>query len=77
MAILQLKNLYSLPRLFFSKLSKVFRLCKQLDSGEELINWMVECWGNIAMVDYPYPADFLSPLPAWPINVRILFYCLI
>ena len=51
------------------KLSDIFHTCKLLESGDELISWIVGCWGNMAMVDYPHPADFLAPLPAWPVNV--------
>ncbi|XP_031570369.1 lysosomal Pro-X carboxypeptidase-like [Actinia tenebrosa] len=53
-------------------LSKVFRLCSPLQSEDNvtvLEDWLSETWVNLAMVDYPYAASFLEPLPAWPIKV--------
>ncbi|XP_062508745.1 lysosomal Pro-X carboxypeptidase-like [Corticium candelabrum] len=52
--------------------SDIFRLCKPL-SSERLAYDVMEGWisnilGNFAMCDYPYPANFLTPLPAHPIN---------
>ncbi|KAG8546866.1 hypothetical protein GDO81_029661 [Engystomops pustulosus] len=52
-------------------LSGTFRLCAPLKSQDDAAgfkNWLSETWVNLAMVDYPYPADFLMPLPAWPIK---------
>ncbi|XP_057313778.1 lysosomal Pro-X carboxypeptidase-like [Hydractinia symbiolongicarpus] len=49
-----------------------FKLCKPLtkfDDVYKLNNWLSEVWVNLAMVDYPYPANFLEDLPAWPIKV--------
>lgn len=62
-------------------LSKEFGLCSPLK--EEDINdfkaWLQETWVNLAMVDYPYEANFLQHLPRWPIKVlyieRILTSC--
>lgn len=53
-------------------LTDSFRLCKPLDRAEdvgELKGWLNDVWGNLGMVDYPYAANFLAPLPAWPIKV--------
>ncbi|KAL9973435.1 hypothetical protein ACROYT_G019896 [Oculina patagonica] len=54
------------------RLSKIFKLCSPLktkDNVTQLEYWLSETWVNLAMVDYPYPASFLEPLPAWPIKV--------
>ncbi|XP_074996288.1 lysosomal Pro-X carboxypeptidase isoform X4 [Calonectris borealis] len=52
-------------------LSSTFHLCsplKNLQDAAMLKNWLSETWINLAMVNYPYKADFLQPLPAWPIQ---------
>lgn len=54
------------------KLSSIFKLCKPLsdEAGvSALKEWLSGTYGNLAMVDYPYEANFLEPLPAWPIKV--------
>ncbi|XP_061575747.1 lysosomal Pro-X carboxypeptidase [Cololabis saira] len=53
-------------------LSQEFSLCTPLKTGLGVIafkNWLQETWVNLAMVDYPYEANFLQPLPRWPIQV--------
>ncbi|CAG2195723.1 PRCP [Mytilus edulis] len=48
-----------------------FKLCKPLQSIEDVGTfkaWLQETWVDLAMVDYPYPSNFLEPLPAWPIK---------
>lgn len=54
-----------------SQLQSMFKLCKPLKDFNDVYNinfWLSEVWVNLAMVDYPYPASFLEPLPAWPIK---------
>lgn len=53
-------------------LSDEFSLCTPLKSQIDTIglkSWLQETWINLAMVDYPYEASFLQPLPPWPIQV--------
>lgn len=52
-----------------TQLSQIFRLCSPLKSGQILKDWLSEMYGDIAMANYPYPANFLAPLPAWPVRV--------
>uniref|UniRef100_A0A8B9QMQ9 Lysosomal Pro-X carboxypeptidase n=1 Tax=Anas platyrhynchos TaxID=8839 RepID=A0A8B9QMQ9_ANAPL len=52
-------------------LSNTFHLCsplKNLQDASMLKSWLSETWVDLAMVDYPYKADFLQPLPAWPVQ---------
>lgn len=53
-------------------LANTWKLCNPITSDKDvdnLKNWLVDVYGNLAMVDYPYPASFLEPLPAYPIQV--------
>ncbi|XP_056613248.1 lysosomal Pro-X carboxypeptidase isoform X1 [Triplophysa dalaica] len=52
-------------------LSQEFGLCSPLKSLEDVYAfkaWLQETWVNLAMVDYPYEANFLQPLPRWPVK---------
>lgn len=47
-------------------------MCAPLKTDKDVSDfksWLQETWVNLAMVDYPYKADFLQPLPRWPIQV--------
>ncbi|KAL9258719.1 Lysosomal Pro-X carboxypeptidase-like protein [Drosera capensis] len=50
------------------QLSQKFRLCRELNSVDVLSNWLESAYSYLAMVDYPYPSDFMMPLPGNPIK---------
>eukprot|EP01029_Cantina_marsupialis_P024562 TRINITY_DN63486_c0_g1_i1.p1 TRINITY_DN63486_c0_g1~~TRINITY_DN63486_c0_g1_i1.p1 ORF type:complete len:470 (+),score=95.65 TRINITY_DN63486_c0_g1_i1:60-1469(+) len=54
----------------YEKLSKSFNLCDTLKPNQldHLIMWVANAFGFLAMMDYPYPSNFLKPLPAWPVK---------
>ena len=55
-------------------LSEEFSLCFPLKKKADSVNFkafLQETWVNLAMVDYPYKANFLQPLPRWPIQVNM------
>ena len=53
------------------RLTNLFKLCRPLQTVDELKNCLLYMYGNIAIVDYPYPTSFLADLPAFPARV----YC--
>ena len=63
------------PLADYDTLSQIFNLCpnstiKSQANVTALKDWLNDIYGNLAMVDYPYAANFLSPVPAWPVKVR-------
>ncbi|KAF3439107.1 hypothetical protein FNV43_RR17382 [Rhamnella rubrinervis] len=50
------------------QLTKTFRLCQALKSVGDLIDWLESAYSFLAMVNYPYPSNFMMPLPAHPIR---------
>ncbi|RYR56311.1 hypothetical protein Ahy_A05g022041 isoform B [Arachis hypogaea] len=52
--------------------STCFNYIKQpLNKTDDLWNWLVSANSFLAMVDYPYPANFMMPLPGHPIKEYI------
>lgn len=49
-----------------------WNLCHPINGTEDiddLKDWLGNVWTNLAMVNYPYSANFLAPLPAYPVKV--------
>ncbi|CAJ2635227.1 unnamed protein product [Trifolium pratense] len=49
-------------------LTKTFKFCQKLKSTEELTDWLESAYSYLAMVNYPYPSEFMMPLPGHPIK---------
>ena len=59
-------------------LNRLFNICPADELREEndietLINYIMAAYDSMAMTDYPNPADFLRPLPAFPIKEACKF----
>lgn len=39
-----------------------------VSEAELLFDWLQEIYSNLAMVNYPYPTNFLANLPAYPVK---------
>lgn len=55
-----------------SWLSTTWKLCEPLKSAENITSlnsYLNDVYGNLAMVNYPYPTEFLAPLPGYPVKV--------
>eukprot|EP00300_Choanocystis_sp_HF-7_P025205 c2691_g1_i1.p1 GENE.c2691_g1_i1~~c2691_g1_i1.p1 ORF type:complete len:510 (-),score=98.65 c2691_g1_i1:143-1672(-) len=55
----------------FAAIRSAFNLCDDITSSEveHLILWVQNAFTSLAMCDYPYPTNFLAPLPAFPVRV--------
>ncbi|MBA0547826.1 hypothetical protein Golob_018967 [Gossypium lobatum] len=51
-----------------AELSKTFRTCKSLHSTASARDWLWTAFVYTAMVNYPTKADFMKPLPAYPVQ---------
>ena len=58
----------------YDKLSEAFKTCDPVTNQtlKHLYGWVRNSFTNLAMMNYPYPADALAPLPGYPVNVRNL-----
>ncbi|KAG5897246.1 hypothetical protein JTB14_013150 [Gonioctena quinquepunctata] len=50
-----------------------WKMCSSLenateDDADKLIDWLSDIYVNMAMTNYPYPTDFIVPLPAYPVK---------
>ena len=55
----------------WAELGSAFNTCHAINSNEDidtLYNYVMNAYVYLAMIDYPYPNDFLMPVPGWPVN---------
>lgn len=61
-------------------LSQKWKLCSPLTNDNDVLTlkqWASGLYVNLAMINYPYPANFLTPLPGYPVKVSAIFFKLI
>lgn len=61
------KNSHCLPLLLFSILSPCFNF-RDLHSVRSARDWLWSAFVYTAMVNYPTEANFMMPLPAYPVQ---------
>lgn len=49
-------------------LSDTFKTCKVITDTSQLTDFLQDVWGSLAMMDYPYPTNFMGDVPGWPVN---------
>lgn len=55
----------------YTTVSEIFELCTVPSSADDiyaLIDVLSGAFSMMAMVDYPYPSSFITPMPAWPVT---------
>lgn len=54
----------------FEKLRAEFNICERLDASNlrHLLEWSRNAFTDLAMMNYPYPTNFLAPLPGHPVR---------
>jgi lysosomal Pro-X carboxypeptidase len=56
-----------------AQLNAIFHLCANstvnvTSDADAMVSWLSGIYETLAEIDYPYPADFLAPVPAWPVQ---------
>jgi len=67
-----IQNLATQGRQGLDTITSGLKLCSPLQNQTDVSNvlfWIRNAFTYLAMLDYPYPTNFLSPLPAYPVNV--------
>lgn len=52
-------------------MNEKFKFCANINSTEDMnmfLDYLEDVYGNLAMANYPFPANFLAPLPAYPVR---------
>ena len=63
---------YASSSQYYYTFQEIFRTCEVIKSSDDvqnLINYVNGAIVYMAMTDYPYPTNFLNPMPAFPVNV--------
>lgn len=58
----------------WAQLSEIYSTCDPISNATEVNNLYMHLsngYQYMAMTDYPYPASFLEPMPAWPIKEAV------
>lgn len=58
-------------------MGQAFNTCKPIQSKDDidkLYLHLMNGFSYMAMTNYPYSSSFLTPMPAWPVNVSCKYF---